>query len=97
MRHTTISGHHRAHDAEAAIFWIFAAIIVVIAFSEVLTLLAVGFAIVTAAWWISRHVERRGERNDLQMASVSHLLPAPSGRHDLNETSHASWCGPSAA
>jgi predicted PurR-regulated permease PerM len=97
MRDTTISGHHRAHDAEAAIFWIFAAIIVVIAFSEVLTLLAVGFAIVTAAWWISRHVERRGARNDSAMASVTHLLPAPSGQHDLHETSHASWKGPNAA
>jgi predicted PurR-regulated permease PerM len=97
MRHTTISGHHRAHDVEAAVFWIFAGIIVVIAFSEVLALLAIGFAIVTAAWWISRHLERRAATSDFEAAPVTRLLPAASGHHDVGETSHASWIGPSAA
>lgn len=89
MRHTTISGHHRAHDAEGAVFWIFAAVIVVIAFSEVVTLLAVAFAIVAAAWWLSRHLERRGARNDLRMAPVTHLLPAPPVHDDVNHPSAA--------
>jgi hypothetical protein len=97
MRHTTIGGHHRAHDVEAAAFWIFAAVIVVIAFSEVLALLAVGFAIVTAAWWISHHRERRAATSVSQIASVTRLLPAPSDHHEVAPTSPAPWRGPSAA
>ncbi|MCV7101027.1 hypothetical protein [Mycobacterium palustre] len=97
MRHTTISGHHQAHDVEAAVFWIFAGIIVVIAFSEVLALLAIGFAVVTAAWWISRRLERRGASSDWETAPVTRLHRAPSRRHDQNEASHSSWIGPSAA
>jgi hypothetical protein len=98
MRHITISGYRGAHDAEAALFWIFAGIIVLIAFGDVLTLLGVAFAIVTAAWWISRRVEHRVARHDAEMASVTHLRPALTGQRDLKKTSaHASWRGPSAA
>jgi hypothetical protein len=64
MRHTTISGHRGAHDAQAAVFWILGGIIMMIAFRDVLTLLAVALGIVATAWWISREVERRMERND---------------------------------
>lgn len=78
MPHTTSSRHHGSYDAEAAAFWIFAGVIVVIAFRDVfpllavaLTLLAVAFAIATAAWWVSR---------DATTASVTHLHPA--GRRD---------------
>ena len=100
MRHTTstISGHRGAFDAEAALFWIFAGIIVVIAFGDVLTLLAVSFAIMTTAWWIYRKAEHRAERSDAQLAPVTHLRPAWTGHRDRKETSaHASWRGPSAA
>ena len=87
MRHTTISGHHGAHDAEATVFWIFTGIIMVIAFGDVLTLLAVAFAIVTIAWWISRKVEHRVERNDAEMAPVTQLRPALTDQRDLKKTS----------
>jgi hypothetical protein len=85
MRHTTstISGHRGAFDAEAALFWIFAGIIVVIAFGDVLTLLAVSFAIMTTAWWISRKVEHRVARDDATTASVTHLRPTMTGQRDL--------------
>jgi hypothetical protein len=79
---TTNSRHHGTYDAEAAAFWIFAGVIVVIAFRDVfpllavaLTLLAVAFAIATAAWWVSR---------DATTASVTHLRPA--GQHDPKRT-----------
>ena len=98
MRHITINGNNGAHDAEAAVFWIFAGIIVVIAFGDALTVLAVAFAIVTTVWWIYREVEHRVDRNDAQMAPVTHLRPAVTGQRDLKKTSaHASWRGPSAA
>jgi hypothetical protein len=80
MPHTTNSGHHGAYDAEAAAFWIFAGIIVVIAFRDVLPLLAVAltvlalaFAIATAAWWVSRKAST---------ASVTRLRPALTDRRD---------------
>jgi len=98
MRHATISGHNGTHDAEATAFWIFAGIIVVIAFGDVLTLLAVALAIVTTAWWISRQVEHRVAKNEAKVASVTHLRPALTGQRDLKKTSaHGSWRGPSAA
>jgi hypothetical protein len=74
MPHTTNNRRHGAYDAEAAAFWIFAGVIVVIAFRDVLplltialTVLALAFAIATAAWWVSRGATT---------ASVTHLRPA---------------------
>ncbi len=65
---------------------------------QVLTLLAVAFAIVTTVWWIYREVEHRVERNAAEMAPVTHLRPASTGQRDLKNTStHALWRGPSAA
>jgi hypothetical protein len=81
-------------------FWILAGITVMIAFGDALTLLALAFAIatMTTAWWIYRKVEHRVERNDAEMAPVSHFRPALTGQRDLKKTSaHASWRGPSAA
>ena len=98
MRHITIKGHNGAHDAEAAVFWIFAGIIVVIAFGDVLTLLAVALAIVATARWVSRKLEHRVARNDAPTASVTHLRPALTGQRDPKTSSpHASWRGPRAA
>jgi hypothetical protein len=63
MRHTTISGHHIAHQAVAA-FWIIAGIIAVIVVGDAFTLLAL--AIVTTAWWtlsaVAHRVESVGSR-----------------------------------
>jgi hypothetical protein len=80
MPHATKCGHHGAYDAEAFAFWIFAGVIVVIAFRDVfpllalaLILLAVAFAIATAAWWVSRNATT---------TSVTHLRPASSRQHD---------------
>jgi hypothetical protein len=96
MRHTTNSGHHGAYDAEAAVFWIFGGIIVVIAFRDLLPLLAVSFAIATTAWWVSRNLEHRVARNDATMPSVTHLRPAL--QRDLKRTpAQSSRRGPRAA
>jgi hypothetical protein len=95
--HTSSSRHHGTYDAaEAAAFWIFAGVIVVIAFRDVfpllavaLTLLAVAFAIATAAWWVSRNATT---------ASVTHLRPALTGRHDPHRArARSSRRGPRAA
>ena len=102
MRHTTISGHHGTHDTVAAAFWIVAGVLAVVAFGDVLALLAFALAIVTTAWWVYREVEDRVERNDAgseaEMAPVTHLRPALTDQGDLNKASaHASWRGPRAA
>jgi Flp pilus assembly protein TadB len=71
----TMSGH-RYPIAET--LWILAAIILMLSFGDALTLLALAFAIVTmmTAWWIHRRVEHRVDRNDAELASVTHLRPA---------------------
>jgi hypothetical protein len=98
MRHTTISGRHGTHHTVAAAFWILAGVIIVIALGDALTLLAVAFAIVTTVRWIYREVEHRVQRNDAEMAPVTHLRPALTGQRDLKKISApASWRGPSAA
>jgi hypothetical protein len=97
---TTSSGQHGTHLPIAEALWILAGIILLIAFGDALTLLALAFAIVTmtTAWWIYRKAEHRAERSDAQLAPVTHLRPAWTGHRDRKETSaHASWRGPSAA
>jgi hypothetical protein len=95
MRHTTISGHHVAHQMLAA-FWIIAGICAVIVVGDAVTLLAL--AIVTTAWWILSGVEHRLQRNRAETVPVTQLRPAFSGQQDLKETAaQASWRGPSAA
>jgi uncharacterized membrane protein YqjE len=96
MPHTTNNRHHGTYDAEAAAFWIFAGVIVVIAFRDVfpllavaLTLLVVAFAIATAAWWVSRSATT---------ASVTHLRPALTGQRHLKRVpARSSRHGPRAA
>jgi hypothetical protein len=90
---------HRGPDfAEIALFWILAGILLVLAFGDFLTLLAGFFAVAIPISWVYRAVERRLERNDAEMAPVSHLRPALTSQSDLKKTSaHVSWHGPWAA
>jgi hypothetical protein len=96
MPPTTSNRHHGAYDAEAAAFWIFAGVIVVIAFRDVLpllaialTLLALAFAIATAAWWVSRNATT---------ASVTRLRPALTGQREPKRApARSSRRGPRAA
>jgi uncharacterized membrane protein YhiD involved in acid resistance len=99
MRHitTTISGHHGTRDAEAAVFWIFAGIILVIAFGDALAVLAIVLAIVTAISWIYRQVEHRLERSHAEMAPVTYLRPELTGQKLEKTSAHASRPGPRAA
>ncbi|HTY32854.1 hypothetical protein [Mycobacterium sp.] len=98
MRHITISGNHGTHDREGVAFWIFAGIIMVIAFGEALAVLAAVFVIVAAVSWVYREVERRFKRSDMEMAPVTHLRPALLGEGDLKMASvDPSWHGPRAA
>ena len=97
---TTSSEQHGTHLPIAEALWILAGIILLIAFGDALTLLALAFAIVTmtTAWWIYRKAEHRAERSGAQLAPVTRLRPAWTGHRDRKETSaHASWRGPSAA
>lgn len=97
MRHITIGAHRDTHDAEAVAFWIFAGLIMVIAFGEALAVLAVVFAIVAATSWTYRKVERRFVRHDVELAPVTVLRPALTGAGDLKVTSGNPSHGPRAA
>jgi hypothetical protein len=112
MSQTTIAGHQETHHSiaeslwgwRAEALWILAGIILVLAFGDVLVLLALVFAIVTltAAWWTAwstyRTVEHGVERDDAELAPVTHLRPALTSRRDPKKAStHPSWLGPSAA
>jgi membrane protein implicated in regulation of membrane protease activity len=100
MRHTTISGQHHSHYPIGEAVWIVAGIILMLAFGDALTLLALTFAILTmiAAWWTHRKVGHRVDRNDSELASVTHLRPTLTGQRNPKKTSgHASWRGPNAA
>jgi hypothetical protein len=98
MRHitTTISGHHGTHDVEGALFWIFAGLIMVIAFGDAVAVLAAAVAIVTAVAWIYRTIEHRLQPNDTHTAPVTHLRPELGGQHDTN-SAHALLHHPDAA
>jgi len=98
MRHitTTFSGHHGTRDAEAALFWIFAGIIMLIAFGDAVAVLAVVVAILTAVAWIYRTVEHRLRRDDAPTAPVTHLRPEFGGQHDAT-SAHALFHRPHAA
>jgi hypothetical protein len=84
---STISGHRGTHDVEAALFWIFGGLILVIAFGDAVAVLAVAVAIVTAVAWIYRTVEHRLERNGAHAAPVTHLRPELTGEYDAKRTS----------
>ena len=89
MQQTTISGHHHTHYPIGEAVWIVAGIIVMLAFGDALTLLALTFAIVAmiTTWWTYRKVDHRVERNDSELASVTHLRPALTGQYDPKATS----------
>jgi hypothetical protein len=94
---STISGLGGSHDLEAAAFWIFAGIIVVIAFGDALAVLGVAIAIATAIAWIYSKVERRLDRSDEAMAPVAHLRPELTGQRDPKTSAPAPLHGPRAA
>jgi hypothetical protein len=98
MRQTIITpaAHHPIGEA----VWIVAGIIVMFAFGDALTLLALALVIVTmtTAWWIDRKVEHRVGSSDAALASATHLRPALTVQRGREKTSaHASWRGPRAA
>ncbi len=98
MRHITIGAHRDAHDAETVAFWIFAGIIMVIAFGEALAVLAAVFAIVAAISWIYRQVERRFNRSAANAAPVTLLRTELTGHGDPTWTpADPWWHGPRAA
>jgi uncharacterized membrane protein YhiD involved in acid resistance len=104
MQHTTVARrydtHHSLADAlwnwRAEGLWVLAGVIVMLAFGDAFIVLALAVAIVAVAvtWLTFRNVEDRVQRNDAEMASVSHLHRALTGQHD---SAHAQWRGPSAA
>jgi hypothetical protein len=99
MRHvtSTISAYRGSHDLEAAAFWIFAGIIVVIAFGDALAVLGIAIAIATVIAWIYSKVERRLDRTDEAMAPVAHLRPQLTGQQDPKTSAPAALHGPRAA
>ena len=61
MLQTTTSGHHESRYPIAETLWIVAAIVLLLAVGDALTVLLLAVAVVgmAAAWWIHRRVEHR--------------------------------------
>jgi hypothetical protein len=100
MWQTNSNGYNDSHVPFGEAVWISAGIILVLAFGDVLVLLALAAAIVamTTAWWTYRKAQRGGQRNVAGLASVTQLRPTSTGQRDLKKTSaQAPWRGPSAA
>ncbi|CDO91160.1 hypothetical protein AWC29_03400 [Mycobacterium triplex] len=79
--------------------WIAAGVVMLLAFGDVLVLLALGLAIVgmTVAWLAYRKVQRDGRGNDV-LASVTQIRPASAApRQPKTTPAPAPWQGPSAA
>lgn len=96
MWQNTNTGHHEAHYPVAEALWILAGIILLLAFGDVVILLAVAVAIagMATAWWAHRTVEHPAQRKDAAVASVTHLRPASTGQRDLTKfAAHAPWRG----
>jgi hypothetical protein len=100
MRQTNSNGYNDSHFPFGEAVWISAGIIMVLAFGDVLVLLALALAIagMTTAWLSYRKVQHRGQSNGAGLAPVTRLRPASTGQSDLKKTSApAPWHGPSAA
>lgn len=101
MRYTTtINGHHDAHHPIAEAFWILVGITLLLAFGDVLVILALTAAIVAMApvWWIHRKAEHGVKIDRAALAPVTQLRPASNGQREPKTTApQAPWRGPSAA
>jgi hypothetical protein len=100
MRQTNSNGYNDSRFPLGEAVWISAGIIMVLAFGDVLVLLALALAIaaMTTAWWTYRKAQRGGQSNSAGLASVTQLRPASTGLRDLKKTpAPAPWHGPSAA
>jgi uncharacterized membrane protein YhiD involved in acid resistance len=97
MRHITINRHPGTHNV-AAIFWLLAGVIVLIASGDAFALLTAAAVIVTAVWWMVREIEHRVRNRHAEFARVIHLRRAStSQRHPKNTAAHAPWRGRGAA
>jgi Flp pilus assembly protein TadB len=94
MQQTTTNTHH---FPVAETLWVLAGIILILAYGDALIVLALAFAIamITTGWWVRHKVARRAQRNDAQLASLTHLRPAFASRREAS--ARASWHGPHAA
>jgi cbb3-type cytochrome oxidase subunit 3 len=83
----TTSGRHGSTDVEAVAFWIFAGIIMAIAFGDALTVLALAIAVLAAISWVYGKFARRWSRNAAKIAPVNLVRPEVTHGSDQNRTS----------
>jgi uncharacterized membrane protein YhiD involved in acid resistance len=82
MSKSSIIQRGHAHHTAAA-FWVLAGIIALVAFGDVVAVLVIALAIATLALWTFREVEHRLQRDDAEVASVTRLRPASTGKVTL--------------
>jgi len=100
MAQINSNGYNDSHFPFGEAVWISAGIIMVLAFGDVLVLLALALAIagMTTAWLTYRKVQHREQSNGADLASVTRLRPASTGqRNPTKASAPAPWHGPSAA
>ncbi|OBI21754.1 hypothetical protein A5712_01410 [Mycobacterium sp. E2327] len=82
---TTTGGHHGTRDLEAAAFWIFGGIILLVAFGDAVAVLAVAVAVVASFAWMFRKIEHRWGRHDVHPAPVTQLRSEWAGQLDAKQ------------
>jgi hypothetical protein len=89
-------GH--AHHTVTAVLWLLVGIVALVAFGDVVAVLAIALAIVTLVLWGYREVEHRLRTTDAEMAPVTPLRPAFTSQSDAQHApTPASWRAPRAA
>jgi hypothetical protein len=98
MSKSSINRHDHSHHTAVAGFWLFAGMVALVAFGDVVAVLALALAIVTLVLWAFREAEHRVQKDTVEVAPVTPLRPTSAGQSHLqNAPAQASWRAPRAA
>jgi hypothetical protein len=98
MSKSSINRRGHSHHTAVAGFWLFAGMVALVAFGDVVAVLAVALAIVTVVLWTLREVEHRMQQDVAEVAPVTPLRLTSAGQSHLqNAPTHALWRAPRAA
>jgi hypothetical protein len=98
MSESNGSGYADSHFPIGEAVWSAAGIIILLAFGDVLLLLALVAvtAAMAAAWWTYRSAARHAQTSDADLATVTQLRPGSTVQR-RRQGAPAAWHGPSAA
>ena len=87
MSNSVITERRRIRRSVAVAGWGIAGAIVLIAFGDLVAVLAVALVLVIVALWMYGGVDHNAQGDDAEMAPVTPLRPSFVGRRDVQQTS----------